>query len=54
MTRYLNLNEVLEMHRILINRYGGTLGVKDLTVWNPRFIVHKPAIILTPLPKPPH
>jgi len=30
MTRYLNLNEVLEMHRILINRYGGTLGVRDL------------------------
>jgi death-on-curing protein len=30
MTRYLNLNEVLEMHRILINRYGGALGVRDL------------------------
>jgi len=28
--RYLNLNEVLEIHRILINRYGGALGIRDL------------------------
>lgn len=30
MTRYLTVDEVLEMHRILINRYGGALGVRDL------------------------
>ncbi len=28
--RYLNLNEVLEIHRILINRYGGASGIRDL------------------------
>lgn len=28
--RYLSLNEVLEIHRILINRYGGALGIRDL------------------------
>jgi death-on-curing protein len=28
--RYLTLNEVLEIHRILINRYGGASGIRDL------------------------
>jgi death-on-curing protein len=28
--RYLSLNEVLEIHGILINRYGGALGIRDL------------------------
>jgi death-on-curing protein len=29
MTRYLTVDETLEMHRILINRYGGALGIRD-------------------------
>lgn len=28
--RYLSLNEVLEIQRILINRYGGASGIRDL------------------------
>jgi death on curing protein len=28
--RYLSLNEVLEIHGILINRYGGASGIRDL------------------------
>ncbi len=29
MTRYLTLDETLKMHCILINRYGGALGIRD-------------------------
>ena len=30
MTDYLTVDEVLEIHHVLINRYGGSLGVRDL------------------------
>lgn len=30
MTHYLTMDEVLEIHQVLIKRYGGALGVRDL------------------------